>query len=141
MSKDEDKDQDTDMETDIDTNMEEEAYIGYKKYYHDIPKEYCCRAMREGVEDIEFIQYCERFDEYTFSSYNGYALSTMRYCPYCGKEILSLRFLYIVRKDEYQREKGWELDQVERYWDLFRQGKSEEEAEKIVKQEREDIPF
>ena len=106
MSKDEDKDQDTDMETDIDTNMEEEAYIGYKKYYHDIPKEYCCRAMREGVEDIEFIQYCERFDEYTFSSYNGYALARMSYCPYCGKEILSKRFLYIIRKDDYRREKG-----------------------------------
>jgi hypothetical protein len=116
--------------------MEEDSYIGYKKYYHDIPKQYCCRAMREGVEGIEFIQYCERFDEYTFSSYNGYALSRLRYCPYCGKEIPTLRFLYTVRKADYQDEKGWKLDEVERYWDLYRQGKSEEEAERIVEQER-----
>jgi hypothetical protein len=117
-------------------DMGDDPDVGYIKYYHDIPKEYCCRAMQEGIEDIEFIQYCERFDEYTFSSYNGYALSRLRYCPYCGKEIPTLRFLFSVRKADYRKEKGWKLNEVERYWDLYRQGTSEEEAERIVEQER-----
>jgi hypothetical protein len=115
--------------------------VRYIKYDEDIPQQYCCMAMQEGIEDIEFIQYCERFDEYTFSSYHGYPLSRLRYCPYCGKEIPTLRFLYSDRKADYQDKKGWKLDEVERYWDLFRQGKSEEEAEEIVEQERKDIPF
>ena len=115
--------------------------VRYIKYDHDIPKEYCCMAMQRGIEELGFIEYCERFDEYAFSSYDGYPFSRLRYCPYCGKEIPTLRFLYSVRKDDYRREKGWKLYEVERYWDLFRQGKSEEEAEKIVEQEREDIPF
>ena len=29
--------------------------VRYKKYYHDLPKQYCCRAMREGIEDLEFV--------------------------------------------------------------------------------------
>ena len=115
--------------------------VRYIKYYHDIPKQYCCRAMKEGVEGIEFIQYYERFDEYTFSSYNGYALSKLRYCPYCGTEIESLRALFIVKKHRYRKEKGWRLGEVERYWEFYRQGKSEEEAEKIVEQERNLLPF
>ena len=111
-------------------------YVGYKKYYYDLPKEYCCDSMQDGIEELEFIQYCERFDEYTFSSYYGYALSRMRYCPYCGKEIPTLRLLYSNQKADYRKEKGWKLEDVERYWDLFREGKSQEEAEGIVEQER-----
>ena len=93
--------------------------------------------MREGVEDIEFIQYCERFDEYTFSSYNGYALSIYdEILPLLRQGDTIASILVHRPKDQYQREKGWGLDQVEQYWDLFRQGKSEEEAEKIVEAER-----
>ena len=112
----------------------------YKKYYHDLPKEYCCRAMREGVEDFEFIQYYEWFDEYSFSSYDGYPLTMMRYCPYCGKEIESLRSTFSFMKRHYKKEKGWEVEDVERYWGLFREGKSQEEAEGILEQERESLP-
>ena len=36
----------------------------------------------------------------------------------------------------YLRERGWDIDEVDRYWDLYREGKSQEEAEKIVEQER-----
>ena len=114
--------------------------VRYKKYYHDTPKQYCCRAMREGIEDIEFIQYCERFDEYSFSSYNGYLLTVMSYCPYCGKEIESLLPLFSIKYSYYLREKGWEVDEIDRYWDLYREGRSEEEAERIVEQERESSP-
>ena len=113
--------------------------VRYIKYYHDLPKQYCCRAMREGVEEIEFIQYYEYYDEYSFSSYDGYPLSKMRYCPYCGKEILSLRALFSVIKYDYLEEKGWKLSEVDRYWDLYRQGKSQEEAERIVEQERKSL--
>jgi hypothetical protein len=35
----------------------------------------------------------------------------------------------------------WELEEVERYWDLYREGKSQEEAEKIVEQERKTLPL
>ncbi len=111
-------------------------HIRYIKYYHDLPKEYCCRAMREGVEDLEFIQYCERFDEYSFSSYHGYPLRVMTYCPYCGKEIESLRALASVVECRYCEEKGWEVEEFERYWGLYRKGRSQEEVEGIVEQER-----
>ena len=114
--------------------------VRYKKYYHDRPKQYCCRAMREGVEDLEFIQYCEDYDEYSFSSYNGYLLTVMSYCPYCGKEIESLKPLFSFTKHHYMKEKEWSLDDVERYWGLYRKGKSQEEAEKIVEQERKSVP-
>ena len=114
--------------------------IRYKKYYQDLPKKYCCRAMKEGVEDIEFIQYCQYYDEYSFSSYHGYPLSKMMYCPYCGKEIESLRALRSSIKFNYLRERGWDIDEVDRYWDLFREGKSQEEAERIVEQERQALP-
>ncbi|MGH9058490.1 MAG: hypothetical protein ACRDZY_03090 [Acidimicrobiales bacterium] len=110
--------------------------VRYVKYDHDIPKQYCCRAMREGVEDIEFIQYCERFDEYSFSSYHGYPLANLSYCPYCGTEIHSLRALFSVKRYRYRKEKGWRLGEVERYWELYRQGKSEKEAERVVEQEK-----
>jgi hypothetical protein len=113
--------------------------VRYIKYDHDIPKQYCCRAMQEGIEDIEFIQYYERFDEYSFSSYHGYPLSRLRYCPYCGEEILSLRFLFSVKYHHYLYEKEWEVEEINRYWDLYRQGKSEEEAEEIVEQERKSL--
>jgi hypothetical protein len=113
--------------------------IRYVKYYQDLPKEYCCRAMKEGVEDRGFIEYYRYYDEYCFSSYDGYPLSTMRYCPYCGKEIASLRALFGVMQTRYMREKGWNLDQVYRYWDLYREGKSQEEAERIVEQERNPV--
>ena len=114
--------------------------VRYKKYYHDLPTQYCCRAMREGVEDLEFIQYCEYYDEYSFSSYHGYPLRRMRYCPYCGKERESLRSLFSIMKQHYKREKGWKLEDVERYWGLYREGKSQGEAEKIVEQERNSVP-
>ena len=121
-------------------NEQSKPVIRYIKYDHDIPKQYCCRAMREGIEEIEFIEYCERFDEYTFSSYNGYPFSRMRYCPYCGKEIASLRPLFSVKYDHYLYKKKWQVEEIERYWDLYRQGKSQEEAERIVEQERESLP-
>ena len=111
----------------------------YKKYCHDLPKEYCCRGMREGVEDLQFIEYYEYYDEYSFSSYDGYPLTKMRYCPYCGKEIESLRALFGVVKQRYMREKGWDVEDVERYWDLFREGKSQGEAEGVVEQERKSL--
>jgi hypothetical protein len=112
----------------------------YKKYFHDLPKEYCCKGMREGIEEIEFIQYCAYYDEYSFSSYDGYPLTVMRYCPYCGKEIESLRALLSVIQFRYMKEKGWEIEDVDRYWGLFREGKSQEEAERIVEQERRSLP-
>ena len=115
--------------------------IRYVKYYHDLPKEYCCRAMKEGIEDIGFIQYCERFAEYSFASSDGYPLRRMRYCPYCGKEIRTLRFLFSNTRHRYVNEMDWELEEVERYWDLYREGKSQEEAEKIVEQERKTLPL
>jgi hypothetical protein len=121
-------------------DMENEPVVRYKKYFHDLPKEYCCNSMQDGVEELEFIQYYERFDEYTFSSYDGYALSRLRYCPYCGKEIQSLRALYSNQKAEYREERGWKLEDVERYWGLFREGKSQAEAEGIVEQERRSLP-
>ena len=130
--------------------MAEKPYVGdeesnpdvrYVKYYHDIPKQYCCTEMQEGIEEIEFIQYCERFDEYTFSSYHGYPLSKLRYCPYCGKEIATLLPLFSIKYSYYLREKGWEIEEIDRYWDLYRQGKSEEETERIVEQETESSPF
>ena len=110
--------------------------IIYKKYSHDLPKEYCCGVMQRGVEDIEFIEYDERFDEYCFSSFLGYPFSRMSFCPYCGKEIESLRALFSVQKHHFYTEKGWEPEDVERYWDFYREGKSREEAERIVEQER-----
>ena len=89
--------------------------------------------MKGGVEDLEFIQYCEDYDEYSFSSYDGYPLSRMSYCPYCGKEIESLRSLFSLTKHHYMREKKWDLDDVDQYWGLYRKGKSQEEAERIKK--------
>ncbi len=114
--------------------------IRYVKYYQDLPKEYCCRAMREGVEDLEFIEYYQYYDEYLFSSYDGYPMARMRYCPYCGKEIASLRALASVLESRYCGKKGWEVEEFERYWDLYRGGKSQEEAERIVEQERRSLP-
>ncbi len=64
----------------------------------------------------------------------------MRYCPYCGKEIESLRALRSSIRYHYLRERGWDIDEVDRYWDLYREGKSQEEAERIVEQERQALP-
>ncbi len=111
-------------------------HIRYRKYCHDLPKEYCCDSMKRGIEGLEFIEYYQYYDEYSFSSYNGYPLATMRYCPFCGKEIPSLRSLFGVMKTQYMRERGWDLDQIYRYWGLYRRGKSQEEAERIVEQEK-----
>ena len=94
--------------------MEEKQDIGdeqskpdviYIKYYHDLPKQYCCTPIQQAIEEIEFIQYCEYYDEYNFSSYDEYPLRRMRYCPYCGKEILSLRTVVSVMKSRYMRRK------------------------------------
>ena len=120
-------------------NEQSAPEVRYKKYFHDLPKEYCCRGMREGVEEIEFIQYYKWFDEYSFSSYDGYPLTALSYCPYCAKEIQSLRPTFSFMKQHYLREKGWEVEDVERYWGLYREGKSQGEAEGIVEQERESL--
>ena len=77
----------------------------YKKYYHDLLKQYCCTPIQQAIEDIEFIQYCEYYDEYYFSSYDEYPLRRMRYCPYFGKEIESLRTVLSVMKSRYMRRK------------------------------------
>ena len=111
-------------------------HIRYRKYCHDLPKEYCCDSMKRGIEGLGFIEYYQYYDEYSFSSYNGYPLATMRYCPFCGKEIPSLRSLFGVMKTQYMRERGWDLDQIYRYWGLYRRGKSQEEAERIAEQEK-----
>ena len=92
----------TDIEDKHDIGDEDSAPdIRYIKYCHDLPKKYCCRAMKEGIEDLA-----------------------------------SLRSLLSVMQARYMREKGWDIDEVDRYWDLYREGKSQEEAEKIVEQER-----
>jgi signal transduction protein with GAF and PtsI domain len=64
----------------------------------------------------------------------------MRYCPYCGREIESLRALLSIMQDHYMRERKWDLDDVERYCALFHGGKSEGEVERIVDEERNAPP-
>ena len=110
--------------------------ISYVKYYHDLPEEYCCDAMKRGVEELGFIEYYHYYNEYSFSSWDGYPLSTMMYCPYCGKERASLRALLSLVKTRYMRDRGWSLDHVYRYWGLYRRGRSQEEAEGVVERER-----
>lgn len=115
-------------------------------------KGYCCTGLEEIATEGDFFEYNYDTNEYSMPRnpiYDAYAWCSkslkspkpMTNCPYCGAKLALLQDLRSKKWRYYVEEKGWNGQEFARYWQLYRQGASESEAEIKVLLERDTPPF
>ena len=107
----------------------------YEKSYPDRPTTYCCEALKYRVEDdkLGYIQYDSWLKEFLIVHPTGFPVGWLTYCPWCGAEIRSLRWLYYKKAKEYVGEEIIDdIDEFQEHWPIISQCFDQETTMRLI---------